>query len=75
MTPHLAVESYRKLKADALKQALLPARKSPTQAVLAWRKHLLDLLALHVANSGEAPRPAELLKLQRAAETALRSKE
>jgi hypothetical protein len=76
----LAANSYRKLKARALEQALAPQRRTPTQAVVAWRVHLLKLLALHVAPSDaeagtEAPTTAELLQLQRAAEAALRARE
>lgn len=76
----LAVQSYRQLKARALEQALVPQRKTPTEAVLAWRVHLLKLLALHVAQSdgvleAKAPTTAELLQLQRAAEVALRARE
>ncbi len=75
----LAVESYRKLKARALEQALAPQRRSPTQAVLAWREHLLNLLALHLAQSDAArtvaPTTAQLLQLQRGAEAVLRARE
>ena len=77
-TDRLALASYRQLKARALDQALAPQAKSPTQAVLAWRVHLLELLALHVANrdrAAPAPTTAELLQLQRAAEGALRARE
>ena len=75
----LAVDSYRTLKARALEQALVPQRRTPTQAVLAWRAHLLNLLALHLAQSDgvfspDAPTTAELSQLQRAAETALRAR-
>ena len=66
MTP----TDYRQLKARALEQALVPQRKTPTQAVLAWRAHLLKLLALHLAT----PTHAELLQLQRASEAALRAR-
>ena len=74
-TDRLALASYRKLKARALSQALAPSRKTPTAAVLAWRVHLLELLALHVAHGESAtgaPTAAELLQLQRVAEGALK---
>jgi len=59
------VVNYRQLKADALAQALVPQRRTPTEAVRAWRVHLLELLALHVRSGPEAPTPAELSQLQR----------
>ena len=74
-TDRLALASYRKLKARALEQALAPRARTPTQAVLAWRAHLLELLALHVTHGESAtgaPTAAELLQLQRVAEGALK---
>ena len=75
LTERLAAENYRQLKARAIEQALAPQRRTPTEAVIAWRAHLLELLALHVAQSDRAaPDTAELLQLQRAAELALRTR-